>query len=97
MLSFESLIVFSVILFIIVSLYKELMNPALTFIVGVLGLGVAGILEPKEILAGFANEQIAVIVLLLLVGEVVRKTGVIDQIFDLFSGVPEHIGSFCFA
>ncbi|MBF0587313.1 SLC13 family permease [Prosthecochloris sp. N3] len=84
MLSFESLIVFSVILFIIISLYKTLMNPALTFIVGVLGLGVAGILEPREILAGFANEQIAVIVLLLLVGEVVRKTGVIDQIFDLF-------------
>jgi len=56
----------------------------MTFSVGVLALGVAGILTPKEILAGFANEQIAVIILLLLVGEIIQQTGLTDQIFERF-------------
>ena len=40
-----------------------------------------GILTPKEILAGFANEQIAVIVLLLVMGNIIQKTSVIDLAF----------------
>ena len=42
---------------------------------------------PKEMLAGFANEQILVIIMLLLVGDVIRRTGVIDGLFDrIFRG-----------
>jgi len=81
---FSTIVVFFVILFIIISLYREWLNPALTFIVGVLFLGILGILNPKEILAGFANEQIAVIILLLLVGEIIQKTGLTDKLFDVF-------------
>jgi len=83
-MSASALFVLGVVLFIIVSLYRGRLNPAMTFVVGVLALGVAGVLTPKEILAGFSNEQIAVIILLLLVGEVIQKTGVIDVVFDIF-------------
>ncbi len=83
-MTFASAIVFFVIIFIVISLYKQWLSPALSFIVGVLILGISGILEPKEILAGFSNEQIAVIILLLLISEIIQQTGLTDQIFDLF-------------
>lgn len=90
-MSYESLVVFGVIIFMIISLYRELMQPVMIFIIGVLTLGLAGVLTPKEILAGFANEQIAVIILLLLLGEAIRKTGLIDQLFDkVFHGAATY-------
>uniref|UniRef100_A4SDU3 TrkA-C domain protein n=1 Tax=Chlorobium phaeovibrioides (strain DSM 265 / 1930) TaxID=290318 RepID=A4SDU3_CHLPM len=83
-MSVPALVVLAVVVFIVIALYRGIFNPALTFVVGVLVLGVAGVLTPKEILAGFSNEQIAVIVLLLLVGEVIQKSGVVAVVFDLF-------------
>jgi len=53
----------------------------LTFIIGIVTLGIARILTPGEILSGFANEQIAVIVMLLVLGDIIKKSGVIDDIF----------------
>ncbi len=70
--------------FIIVSLYTEIIGPAFTFLIGVIVLGFFGILTPKEILNGMANEQIAVIILLLLIGDIIRKTDIIDWLFDRF-------------
>jgi di/tricarboxylate transporter len=69
-------------IFIIVSLYVEIVGPAFTFLIGIIVLGVAGILTPREILSGLANEQIAVIILLLLLGDIIRKSDIIDSIFD---------------
>ncbi|MEA3318054.1 MAG: SLC13 family permease, partial [Bacteroidota bacterium] len=82
MFSFDVIVVFVVILFILISLYKELLGTAFTFVVAVVALGFFGILTPKEILSGFANEQIAVIILLLLLGDIIRQTGVIEILFD---------------
>ncbi|MFC2100804.1 SLC13 family permease [Bacteroidota bacterium] len=82
MITFDIIIVLLVILFIIISLYFEILGPAFTFLIGVIALGFFGVLEPNEILAGFANEQIAVIILLLLLGEIIRKAEVIEIIFD---------------
>jgi di/tricarboxylate transporter len=80
----DILIISLVLAFIIISLYTELIGPAFTFLIGVVVLGVFGILTPKEILSGFANEQIAIIILLLLIGDIIRKTDVIDWLFDKF-------------
>ncbi len=82
MLNFDSIIVLLVIIFIVVSLYTDLIGPAFTFIAGILVLGLFGILTPGEILGGFANEQILVIIMLLLVGEMIRNTGVLEGFFD---------------
>lgn len=80
--SYDYIAVLAVLVFILISLYKELFGPGFTFIIGVGILGVLQILTPKEILAGFANEQIAVIIMLLLLGDVFQKTSVLDILFD---------------
>ncbi|MEA2041455.1 MAG: SLC13 family permease [Bacteroidota bacterium] len=82
MLGFDAVIVLVVIIFLIISLYKEIVGPAMTFIIAVIVLGVTKVLEPSEILSGFANEQIAVIIMLLLLGDVFRRSSVLDILFD---------------
>lgn len=78
----EVIVVFVVIAFILISLYAELIGPAFTFVIAIVVLGLTGILTPSEMLMGFANEQIAVIIMLLLLGEIIRKTAMIEILFD---------------
>ena len=54
----------------------------MTFIIAVIILGVSQVLSPSEILNGFANEQVAVIIMLLLLGDIYRRTSVLDIVFD---------------
>ncbi len=82
MFSFDLILVFIVIGFILVSLYWGVIGPSFTFVIGVSILGFFGVLTPKEILGGFANEQIAVVIMLLLIGDIIRQTAVIEVIFD---------------
>jgi di/tricarboxylate transporter len=81
LITLEGYIVIAVILFIIFSLYSGWIGAGFTFTIGIAVLGVFRILTPTEILSGFANEQIAVVVLLFLLGDIIRKTGVLDNIF----------------
>ncbi len=84
MLTYDGIIVLLVILFIIISLYTGLIGPAYTFIAGIIFLGLFGILTPAEILSGFANEQIMIILMLLMIGEMIRNTGVLEGFFDRY-------------
>ncbi len=77
----DVIIVFVVIAFILLSLYREWMGAAFTFFIAVMVLGIFKILTPAEILEGFANEQIAVIIMLLLLGDAIRQTSVIEIFF----------------
>lgn len=79
---FGEILVYVVILFIFISLYWDLIRPAFTFVIGVSVLGVFKVLSPKEILSGLANEQIVVILLLLLLGDIYRETSILDIVFD---------------
>ncbi|MGB4205282.1 MAG: SLC13 family permease [Bacteroidales bacterium] len=81
MFTFEGILVIAVILFIILSLYFNWIGPGFTFSIGIAVLGVFRVLTPSEILAGFANEQIAIVVFLILIADIIRKTGVLDGIF----------------
>ncbi|MFW6020059.1 MAG: SLC13 family permease [Bacteroidales bacterium] len=78
----DSILVLIAILFILISLYREWIGPSFTFVIAVVFLGAFGVLTPKEMLSGFANEQIAVILLLLLLGDTIRKTGVLENFFN---------------
>jgi di/tricarboxylate transporter len=78
----EQIIVFIVIAFILLSLYFGWMGTAMTFMVGVLALGLSGVLSPKEILSGFGNEQIWLIVVLLIIGDIIRKKGILNRFFN---------------
>ena len=82
MLEFDAFIVILVLIFIIISLYKDIVGPAYTFVIAVAVLGIFQILTPAEILHGFANEQVAVILMLLLLGDLFTKTDIIESVFD---------------
>ena len=79
---FSQIIVFSVIAFILLSLYFNWMGTAFTFMVGILIIGIFGILTPKEILIGFGNEQIWLIIVLLIIGDIIRQKGILNRFFN---------------
>jgi di/tricarboxylate transporter len=79
---FHTISVFVVLAFMLISLYKEWLGTAFTFVIAIVSFGLIGLLTPKEMISGFANEQIAVIILLLLLGESIRKTGILENFFN---------------
>jgi di/tricarboxylate transporter len=82
MINFDLVLVFVVLLFILISLYRNLLGIAFTFLIAVVALGVFGILTPSEIISGFGNEQVAVVILMLVFSDVLRKTNIIENTFD---------------
>jgi di/tricarboxylate transporter len=82
MITFDLVLMFVVLLFILVSLYWNIMGVSFTFLIGVITLGIFGILTPSEIIGGFGNEQVAVVILMLLFSDVIRKTDIIEFTFD---------------
>jgi di/tricarboxylate transporter len=93
MISFDLVLVFVVLLFILVSLYWNIMGVSFAFLIGVVTLGIFGVLTPSEIINGFGNEQVAVVILMLLFSDVIRKTDIIEFSFDrLFRRVRTYRG-----
>ena len=82
MIGFDAIVVIIVILFIIISLYLEIIGASFTFLIGVIILGIFGILSPAEILSGFSNKEIAVILMLLLLGDIIRRTSIVELAFN---------------
>lgn len=92
-INYEVIIVSIVLIFLLISLYKEIVGAGFTFIIAISVLGVARVLTPSEILSGFANEQIAVIIMLLLLGDIYRQSSVLDILFDkIFRSVHSYKG-----
>jgi di/tricarboxylate transporter len=93
MLNSDLILVLLVLLFILISLYRNLFGISFTLLIGIIALGIFGVLTPSEILAGFANEQVAVVILMLLYSDIIRKTDIIEFIFDrLFRKVRTYRG-----
>ncbi len=93
MIQLDLIIVFLVLIFILVSLYNEILGASFTFMLAISVLGVFQILTPSEILEGFSNEQVAVVILLLLLGDIIQKTGVVESTFDyLFRSARSYRG-----
>ena len=83
---FNTFFVLATVIFLVVALYREWFNPAFTFFICVVAFLLTGILTPLEALSGFANPQIIVIFLLIMV------TAGIRTIFGprLFAGLFTH-------
>jgi len=81
-MSFEILILLGAILFLILALYFEIFHPAATFFIAVSTLVFLGILKPEDALVGFSNPQIAVIILLLIISNIIQKMGIINYYFS---------------
>lgn len=74
-----------IVLFLIVSLYKEIINPSLTFFIATVALLLGNVIAPEDILKGLSNDQIIIIFLLVLVTAGIRAafgTGLFDRIFN---------------
>lgn len=79
------LIVCLVILGMVVALYKEVIKPVMVFVLAITVLMLAQIITPKEALSGFSNEQIAVIFLLLIISDLIKRSSALDySIYRLF-------------
>lgn len=75
-----------VILFMLIALYREVVQPALVFLLAVIVFYFAGILSLQEILHGMSNENIILIFLLIIISEIIKKTAVLDILINrLFS------------
>lgn len=93
MISFSMALVFAVLIFLLVALYSGKLRAEVSFFIAVTVLIIAGVLSPSEALAGFANEQLAVIMLLLVISDIIRKTDVINLVFNkLFQGTKSVSG-----
>ncbi len=79
---FSVLLMFGLIAFIVIALYKEIMTPALVFLIVVAILVGVGILTPREALLGFSNQNLGIVIMLLIISYVVRRAGVLDFFFS---------------
>jgi di/tricarboxylate transporter len=70
--SFAQGYVFVVVLFLILALYREWFNPALTFFIASIALLLGGVISPADLLRGLSNQQIILIFLLVLVTAGIR-------------------------
>ncbi len=72
------IIVSLVVLGIVITLYKEVIKPVMVFVIAITILMATKIITAKEALSGFANEQIAVIFLLLIISDVIKRSAALD-------------------
>lgn len=83
-MTYEIAVVATVILLLVVSLYKEWFRPVMSFTIAIILLLVTKILSPTQALTGFSNENVAIIFFLLILSNVFRKTGSLNFILNRF-------------
>lgn len=81
-MNWEIAVVVGLIVFLVVALFKELARPSLVLFMVVTVLVFTRIVSPEEALHGFANKQLAVVVLLLVIGDILKKSTIIDSAFS---------------
>ena len=89
-MSFELLLTALTLIFIFWGLYSERFHQAAVFFIAVSIFVLFGVISPSEALSGFSNSSVAVIILLLIIGNVIQKTGIISYYFSKLLG--ENIG-----
>jgi|SRR5690554_1308218 len=94
MLTPPIVIILVVILFLLTALYLELFRPPVIFFIAIMVLVIGEILTPEEALNGFGNEQLAVIVLLLIISDILKKSSVINVLFNKLFGKSNNLNKF---
>lgn len=78
----DKIIVAVVIVFLFISLYKELLQPALSFLIAVIIFFFTGIIDTSEIVHGASNQNVILIFLLLITSDFIKKTGVLNNVIQ---------------
>ncbi len=63
----------------LVLMIREVAAPDMVLMAAVIGLGLAGILTPREVFSGFANPVVAVVGALFILSAAMRETGALDM------------------
>lgn len=82
-MTWEIILVLAVTILTISLLFLEVMRPAYTLFMVMVILLVFGVLSPENVLGGFSNKQLANIVLLLIIGNILKKSSIVDSIFKV--------------
>lgn len=56
----------------------------ISFMISILLLLITNVLSIKEVLSGFSNETLIIILLLVSIGEILRKSDLLERVFDVF-------------
>lgn len=75
--------VITILLSIIVLLYSKKLSAPVVFLSAAAVLAISGIITPSQVLAGFGNDAIAVMLLLLVLSQVIWRTGFVQWIFEV--------------
>jgi len=81
-MSISQITVLAVLGMVVVLLYRRLASPPVVFLIAVAILTATDVLSPAEVLAGFASESIAVMIMLITISSVIRKTGILEWFFE---------------
>ncbi|PIE51361.1 SLC13 family permease [Candidatus Fermentibacteria bacterium] len=81
-MSGEQILVSAVLGFMVILLYFGRFSPAVIFIGAASVFVLTGIISPAESLAGFSNTAVAVMLLLLIMSQIVWRTGFIQWLFQ---------------
>lgn len=84
-LSFAQFYVLAIVVFLVLSLYREWLNPSLIFFIATVALMLGGIITPSELLRGLSNQQIVLIFLLVLVTAGIRAIFGAELFSKIFS------------
>ncbi|MCB0395132.1 MAG: SLC13 family permease [Flavobacteriales bacterium] len=76
---------------LLLCLYREWLRPSVAFFVTGAVLVVFGIISPAEALHGFANEQLAVIILLLIISDMIRKASAVEALLARMIGASSNL------
>lgn len=88
------ILVFLCLIFLLFSIYKEWLNPALSFFLVIIVFILGGILQAQEVLKSFANEQLASIILLLSISDILKKSTLINVVFNSLFAKAKSLKSF---
>jgi di/tricarboxylate transporter len=78
----KQVVFIGVLIFLLWSLYTEKFPPVITFFIAISILVLFNILSPKEVLLGFSNISIATVIMLLIISNILQKTGFINSLFS---------------
>jgi di/tricarboxylate transporter len=71
-----------VLVLLVAGLVRDVWRPSMLFFLALLVLTTVGAISPEDMMSGFANTQIATVVLLLIIGNVINQTTIIPALFD---------------
>jgi di/tricarboxylate transporter len=85
---FHKILIGCILLGLLICLFKEWLKPSVAFMICATIIVAFNIVEPQEMLNNFANQQIATIILLMLIASALNKNFDLDGFLDnLFSGI----------